>query len=411
MRVLFLGQRVPYPPDRGDKITTYHEIRHLARTHEVAVACLADGADDLKNVEGLRPFVSSIDAVPLSLRRARLRALAALATGTPLTVAYFNERELHRRVAARMEEAPFDVIIVYSSGMAQFVEPYAGVPRIMQFADLDSLKWQQYAASTLPPKRWVYALESRRLLRYERRLAAEFSHSLVCTSREVRDFRALIPGTPVSCVCNGVDLEYFRPMSVPRQENSLVFTGVMDYFPNVEGVIWFCKEVFPRIRREVPKATFTICGSRPNAAVQALGALDGVTVTGRVPDVRPYLARSSACVVPLRIARGIQNKLLEAMAMGLPTVACTAAFEGLEAERSRHLLVADDPAEFAGHVLRLLGDAELRDRMGREARACVERTYSWDAQLGRLDEIIAAVTAGRGARPTARPEVPESTRP
>src|SRR5262249_34344549 len=153
MRILFLAQRVPYPPNRGDKITTYHEIRHLAREHDVAVACLADGADDLDNVPALRPFVSSIDAVPLARQRARARALAARVTGAPVTVAYFTEGELHRRIAARVQREPFDLIVVYSSGMAQFVERYRGVPRIMQFADLDSLKWQQYSARAYPPRR------------------------------------------------------------------------------------------------------------------------------------------------------------------------------------------------------------------------------------------------------------------
>jgi glycosyltransferase involved in cell wall biosynthesis len=174
----------------------------------------------------------------------------------------------------------------------------------------------------------------------------------------------------------------------------------MDYYPNVEGVIWFCREVWPLVRRQVPGVRFTICGSRPNVAVQALAQLDAVTVTGWVPDVRPYLARSSVCVVPLRIARGIQNKLLEAMAMGLPTVASTAAFEGLEAaEKSKQLLVADEPADFARHVVRLLTDESLRSRMGRDARSFVQTNYCWEAQLGRLDQVVAAVTAGPGVRP------------
>ena len=298
-------------------------------------------------------------------------------------------------MAARLQSQPVDLIVVYSSGMAQFVEKYAAVPRIMQFADLDSLKWQQYSTSAPLPMRWVYGLESRRLLRYQCRLAAAFSHSLVCTPREVRDFRQLIPGAPVSCVSNGVDLDYFQPLTLPKQDKSLVFTGVMDYFPNVEGVSWFCREVLPLIRREVPGITFTICGARPNAVVRALQSQDGVTVTGRVPDVRPYLARSSVCVVPLRIARGIQNKLLEAMAMGLPTVASTAAFEGVEAEKDTHLLVADEPADFAGLVVRLLKDEELRTQMGREARACMEANYRWETQLRRLDQVVAAITHGR----------------
>jgi sugar transferase (PEP-CTERM/EpsH1 system associated) len=406
MRILFLGQRVPYPPDRGDKITTFHEIRHLAQNHEVAVACLADGPEDLENVVSLKPLTSSVDAVPLNRRRARIRAVAALVTGDPLTVAYFNERELHRRVTARLENEPVDLIVVYSSGMAQFVQKYAHVPRIMQFADLDSLKWQQYSTSAALPMRWIYGLEYRRLLRYERQLAAEFSHSLVCTPREVRDFVQLIPGAPVSCVSNGVDLDYFQPLTLLKQDNSLVFTGIMDYFPNVEGVVWFCREVLPLIRREVPHVTFTICGARPNTAVQALQKYTGVTVTGRVAEVRPYLARSSVCVVPLRIARGIQNKLLEAMAMGLPTVASTASFEGVEAEKETHLLVADEPADFARSVVRLLNEEALRTRMGRAARVCMEANYRWETQLSRLDQVIAAVTAKEATQAAVQPAMP-----
>jgi sugar transferase (PEP-CTERM/EpsH1 system associated) len=395
MRILYLAQRVPYPPDRGDKILTYRQIVHLARNHEVSVACLADGPEDLDNVAGLRPLVASVDAVPLRRRHARWRALAALARGIPLTAAYFNEHKLHECVAARMEACRFDAVLVYSSGMAQFVEKYDGVPRIMQFADLDSLKWEQYARNSRPPFRWVYGIEARRLLCYERHIAATFSHSLVTTARELQDFARLIPGAPVSCVKNGVDLDYFQPLDLTREKASLVFTGVMDYFPNVHGVNWFCREVLPLIREQVPGVTFTACGARPNAAVQALAQLPGVKVTGRVPDVRPYLSRAEVGVVPLHMARGIQNKLLEAMSMGLPTVTTTPAFAGAGATDGKDLLVADRAADFAAAVVRLLQDEGLRTRLGRSARAFIEKNYRWETQLVHLDAVLAAVTAGK----------------
>jgi polysaccharide biosynthesis protein PslH len=399
MKILYLAQRVPYPPDRGDKIITYHQVRHLARNHEVTVACLADGGDDLVNAGALAPLTAAVDAVPLRPGLARLRALRALATDSPFTVAYFNERELHDRVAARMRAGRFDAVIAFSSGMAQFVQPYADVPRVMQFADLDSLKWQQYAANSLPPVSWVYRREFRLLLGYERYLARTFSHSLVCTPRELQDLERLIPHARASCVSNGVDLDYFRPLDVPKTPNELVFTGVMDYFPNVEGVVWFCREVLPLIRCAVPEATLTICGSRPNAAVQALTRIPGVRVTGRVPDVRPYLARASACVVPLRIARGIQNKLLEAMAMALPAVTTSACAAGVEATPGQDFFVADEPDAFADLTVRLLGDTELRRQTARSARACVEANYCWEHQLVRLDRVLAKVVGAR--RPEA----------
>src|SRR5271166_3706381 len=375
MRILFLAQRVPYPPDRGDKIPTYNQLRLLASVHEVAVACLADGEDDLANIAGLKSLATSVDAVAVRSVRAWSRALASLGSRTPFTVAYFDERRLHEQVAKRMRREHFDAILVNSSGMAQFVEPYSDVPRIMQFVDLDSLKWRQYADNSSIPRSWIFRREFHRLLQYERNLARTFSHSLVCTPRELKDLVRLVPGTAASCVSNGVDLEAFRPRSLAKIPAQLIFTGVMDYYPNVEGVIWFCREVLPLIRREVSGTTLTICGSRPNVRVKSLASIPGVTVTGRVPDVRPYLSRASVAVVPLRIARGIQNRLLEAMAMGLPVVACSAAAGGVEAKHGRDFFVADDPVDFAAATVRLLSDSERQRRMGEAARTCMEANY------------------------------------
>jgi sugar transferase (PEP-CTERM/EpsH1 system associated) len=395
MRILCLSQRVPYPPNRGDKIITYHWIRHLAQNHEVHVACLADGKDDLANVAGLDGLAASVDAVPLSRWRSKLRALAALATGTPLTVAIFNEPKLRRRVRACMASG-IDAVFVFSSGMASFVEDYADLPRIIHFADLDSLKWQRWSEMGSPPLSWIYGLEAGRLLRYERHLAHSYDCSVVCSARELDDLRRLMPGAPARCVRNGVDLDYFAPMPVEKQRHSLVFTGVMNYFPNVDAVGWFCQEILPLVRAEVPDVTFTICGARPDRKVLALQELPGVTVTGAVPDVRPYLARASASVQPLRAARGIQNKLLEAMAMGLPVVATSTVFNGIEATAGADLLVADEPREFAAHVTRLLGDDGLRERIGQAARAIVERNYRWENALLQLDEMCAAIKAKVG---------------
>jgi sugar transferase (PEP-CTERM/EpsH1 system associated) len=265
----------------------------------------------------------------------------------------------------------------------------------MQFVDMDSLKWQQYADQTWLPKRWIYRLEAKRLRRYEHQIATTFDHSLVCTPRELHDLRQLAPEAAVSCVANGVDLERFRPMHNDKAPNSLIFTGVMDYYPNVDGVVWFCQEILPLIRQSVPDVTFTICGARPTSQVKALAQHPGVSVTDRVADVRPYLACSSICVVPLRIARGIQNKLLEAMAMGLPTVTTTAAFGDIEATSGADLFVADQPSEFAASVIHLLQDANMREYVGLAARTAMEKTYHWDIQLSKLDEILEAVIAAR----------------
>jgi sugar transferase (PEP-CTERM/EpsH1 system associated) len=395
MRIFFICQRVPFPPDRGDKITTYNEIRHLSTKHEVHVFCLADGTPDLDNIPGLRRYAKSVTAVPVGWA-SKLRALNAMLAGKPLSVAAFNEAKLHDAVTRKFAELQPDLIIVYSCNVAQYAEHFPRVPRIMQFAELDSSRWGQFARRSRLPMRWVYALEERRFFAYERHIARAFSHALVCTRAEQRDFERLIPGVPVSLVGNGVDLDYFRSSGVAKQPGSIVFTGVMDYFPNVDAVVWFCDKILPIVQQKIPEAGLTICGSRPLAAVRRLAERRGVTVTGRVPDTRPHLDEAEVFVAPMRMARGIQNKLLEALAMGLPCVASTAAATGTVVQDGAGILAADDPEEFAGHVVRLLRDGAFRAAMAGKARAAVEANYRWDAQLACLDQVIAAVSPCRG---------------
>lgn len=388
MRIFFVCRRVPFPPNRGDKIATYNQIRHLARKHQMHVFCLADTQDEIADSRGLRDCTASVTAVAASPLRGLLRAVRAVPAGEPLSVAMLREARLHAIIQRRFAELRPDLIIVYSSNMAQFAESFAGAPRIMQFADLDSRKWHDYAARSPPPMRWVYALEARRLLRYERHLARTFSHSVVCTPVEAAEFRVLIPDGSVSVVHNGVDLAYFRPSGAPKRPGSLVFTGVMNYAPNVDAVRWFCAEILPLVRRELPTADLTICGSSPTRAVRRLAAIPGVTVTGRVPDVRPYLDRAEVFVAPLRMARGIQNKVLEAMAIGLPVVSSRIAWRPTAIPEGEGIVTADRADHFAGHILHLLRDAEYRETMGGCARAAMERSYSWAAQLAALDRLV-----------------------
>ncbi|HEY3910167.1 MAG TPA: TIGR03087 family PEP-CTERM/XrtA system glycosyltransferase [Stellaceae bacterium] len=393
MRIFFVCQRVPFPPDRGDKITTFNEIRHLSAAHEVHVFCLGDGARDLDNIPGLRAYAKSVTAFPVNGKRSRLRALAALAAGTPLSVAAFNEAALHQGIRRQFDALRPDLIIVYSCNVAQYAEHFPQVPRIMQFADLDSLKWGQYAARATIPLAWIYAAEQRRLLAYERRIARSFSHALVCTAVEQRDFARLIPGAAVSLVGNGVDLGYFRSEGRSKRPGSMVFTGVMDYLPNVDAVLWLCDEILPLVRASVPAASLTICGSRPTARVRRLAKQPGVRVTGWVADTRPYLDEAEIFAAPLRMARGIQNKLLEGLAMGLPCVTSIAAWSGTVVAQGEGIVASDDPREFAAQAVRLLRDDSYRASMAQKARAAAERHYRWDAQMAHLDRAVAVVTA------------------
>jgi polysaccharide biosynthesis protein PslH len=392
MRMFFICQRVPFPPDRGDKITTFNEVRHLSTKHEVHVFCLADGKADLDNIPGLRRYAESVTAVPVLGWKSKLRALKAMFAGEPLSVAAFNEAELHNVIRRQFTELRPDLIMVYSCNVAQYAEHFPQVPRIMQFAELDSSRWGQFARRSRLPLRWVYAIEQQRFFAYEQHIARTFSHALVCTATEQRDFERLIPGVPVSLVGNGVDLDYFCSKGIAKRPGSIVFTGVMDYFPNVDAVVWFCDKVLPIVQQQIPEAALTICGSRPTAAVRRLAKRRGVAVTGRVPDTRPYLDEAEVFVAPMRMARGIQNKLLEALAMGLPCVASEAAAAGTVVPGGLGILAADDPEEFALHVVRLLRDGAFRATMAGKARAAVELNYRWDVQLACLDRVIAALS-------------------
>ena len=394
MRIFYICRRVPFPPDRGDKIAAFNAIRHLAARHEVHVFCLGDGVQDLANISGLQAYAKSVSAAPVDEFTIKLRALAALVTGQPLSVAALNESKLHDAIQKKFTELRPDLIIVYSCNMAQFAEHFPNVPRIMHFGDLDSLKWPQYAERSSIPLNWIYAIEARRLLGYERHIAQIFSHALVHTEIEKHDFERLIPGIPVAVVGNGVDLDYFRSAGEAKKPASMVFTGVMDYRPNIDAVVWFCDEILPIVQMEIPAANFTICGSRPALAVRRLAKRRGVRVTGWVADARPYLDRAEIFVAPLRMARGVQNKLLEALAMGLPCVASTAAWSGTAVADGQGILATDEPREFARHVIDLLGDSDGRAEMARRARAAAVANYRWEVQLACLDQVIAAAVSG-----------------
>jgi polysaccharide biosynthesis protein PslH len=392
MRIFFVCQRVPFPPDRGDKIITFHEIRHLSKQHELHVFCLADGTGDLANIPALRDYAVSVTAVPVTGLRSRVRALWALVGGRPLSVAAFDEAALHQAIIRKYDEVRPDLIIVFSCNVAQYAEHFGGIPRIMQFHDLDSLKWAQYAERSNIALHWIYRIEAERLLAYERSIARRFSHALVCTAAERSDFERLFPQVAVSLVGNGVDLDYFRASGERKRPGSIVFTGVMDYFPNVDAVSWFCDQILPAVQAEVPEAHLTICGNRPSTAVRRLAKRHGVTVTGWVPDTRPYLNQADVFVAPLRMARGVQNKVLEALAMGLPCVVSNAAWRGTVVPQGAGMLVTDDAAEFAELVIGLLRDHILRAEMAGKARLAAEANYRWDVQMAALDRAIAAVT-------------------
>ncbi len=380
-----LAHRIPYPPHTGDKVRAYHVARHLARSHELTLAFLVDDRADLAGVSELRDLGGRVEYARVWKPWGILKGLAALAAGHPLSLRYFASSRLRARLARQLTE--YDVVYASSTPMAQYVRGL-GIPMVMDFVDVDSDKWTQYAQHSAPPRRWLYRAEGRRLRQCEAEIARWAAVCLLATSAEEALLRSFAPWARTAVVPNGIDLAYHTPVTEESAPPSILFTGAMDYLPNVDAVQHFCADILPRIHRTIPDARFWIVGLNPSAEVRRLGALPGVVVTGAVPDVRPYYARAAVCVAPLRIGRGVQNKVIQGMAMGLPVVASALAGRGIDAQPGRHFYLEDDAAAFAQRVAELLRDPSERKATGRRARAFVEANHAWESSLRRIDGLL-----------------------
>jgi len=396
---LFLPHRVPFPPDKGDKIRSFQLLKALARRGPVYLGTFGETTAELSTEPALREWCVDTCLRPLRKSLALARAALGALAGRSLSQGYYHDPALHRWVRALVASGKVDRIVVFSSSMV----PYTfGLPRqvrvVTDLCDVDSDKWAQYAAGRRGlkslPARLVYAREARTLAALERRTVNDCAATVVISEAEA-DLLAQVAGCPrdaVAVVRNGVDLAYWNPADTAvlaqaspfaPDEKALVFTGAMDYWANADAVAWFAVEVLPRVRAMEPAARFWIVGSNPTAAVQQLAAAD-VTVTGRVPDVRPYLAHATVAVAPLRVARGVQNKVLEAMGMARPLVATPAALQGLGAVQVAGLGVGESAAEVAAAVVAAL-------RAGGNApalRAFVAAQFGWEPQLAHFLQLV-----------------------
>jgi len=387
--ILFLAHRSPFPPDRGDKIRAFNVLKHLAANHRVHLVAFADDPRDLEAKDGLVPFTAS--RTILSRDKSRPRALAeALVQRLPASLTAFDSRPMHDAVADVLARETIDSIYVFSGQMAQYLPANAGPRVIMDFCDMDSLKFADYAKGSRGPMRWLMQREAKLLFRFECEVARRVDASLFVSEAEADLFRERSGAANVQAIENGIDTDFFDPAAafqpIDAPGKPIVFTGQMDYRPNVEAVIWFAEAVLPHIRASHPDAAFVVVGRNPTDAVTALAKRDGVRVTGEVADVRPWLDAAACVVAPLKIARGIQNKVLEAMAMARPVVASGPAAEGIDHDGT--ILSGDSVAEVADAVNGLLADEQGATAIGRKARERVKARYGWSARLTPLDALI-----------------------
>ena len=397
MNVLFLSHRVPYAPNRGDRVRAFHLLREISRWADVDVVALAHDADEAAQSDRLKGTVRSVAVVRVPKIRNLVRAVASLPSSVPTTHSILAAPELGRRVDAIASRNPPDVVFAYCTGIAPVVfrSSVAGRAMILDMVDVDSEKWASMALSARPPLSWVYRREARMLGAFEAVAARKASITLVVNDRERLDLLALAPDARVQVIENGVDLSSFRPSGPPAADPDVVFCGVMNYAPNVEGAVWLARDVWPLVRARVPSARLNIVGAQPTRAVQSLGnETAGIKVIGSVPDVRPYLWGAAVAVAPLHTARGIQNKVLEGVAAGLPVVVTPVVMEGLPAEVHPACAEAPTAAAFADRIADwLMVSAAARRQV---ASAAALEALAWDRRLSGLQELFVDAIGARG---------------
>jgi sugar transferase (PEP-CTERM/EpsH1 system associated) len=389
MRVLFVCHRFPFPPQRGGKIRPFNIIRHLHRQgHEVLVASLARSVEEERAAAGIREHCTDFFVARVAPFAAAARMVLRLPTLQASSMGYFYSPDLQRQVSHWVATRKPDLIFAHCSSIAQFVDRVAGIPKILDYGDMDSQKWLDYVAFKPWPLSLGYWLEGKKVERQEKLLAKRFDLSTCTTRGELETLDSFHVANSSGWFPNGVDSEYFKPDGDSYDPETVCFVGRMDYFPNQQAVLEFCTHVLPALRQSRPTVKFLIVGAEPSAEIRALSKLPGVTVTGSVPDVRPFVRRAAMTIAPLKIARGTQNKIIESMAMGVPVITSPAAARGVDAIPGEHLLVADAHAEWSSQIQKLLSDHGERQRLATNGRARVLAHHDWSRSMQRLDELI-----------------------
>jgi sugar transferase (PEP-CTERM/EpsH1 system associated) len=404
--ILFIAHRIPFPPDRGDKIRSHHVLRRLAQLAPVHVACFADDELDRAAEPELAALARSYRLVSRSKPLA-LAGMQALAARSSISVAAFRDREIAAYVAQVLATRPISAIHVFSGQMGQYVPESFSGRLILDFCDVDSAKFEAYADKAGAPMRWVHAREARLLRAEEARLATRADVSLFATREEAALFVERLPASQrgaadVRVLANGIDSAAFDPAIVTPEPRMLacsgprlIFTGQMDYAPNIDAAIRAIDRILPLVRNSLPDATFHVVGRNPAKPLLGRNGRGGCHVWGRVEDIRPWLRAADLALVPLEIGRGVQNKVLEAMAMGLPCVLSREAATGIEASDGRHFEIGASDRELADRAVALLRNRNRASEMGEAARRFVIENASWSAALAALPDLTGFAQGGR----------------
>ncbi len=385
-KLLFLSHRIPFPPDKGDKIRSFNILKYLSLSFEIHLGCFFDDKYDEQYIPDLKDYCHSVTVLPLDKKLSTIKSFTGFFTGEALTLPYYKSKKMAQWVESKLQEEKIVYCFVYSAAMAQYVENKASLFRVLDFVDMDSDKWAQYSTTKKWPVSWVYHREGIRLAEYEHKVAKEFDYSFFVSEAEANLFTSLFSDVQqkVGFFNNGVDAEYFSPhlgypSPYPANKKIIAFTGAMDYWPNIDAVKWFAEDLFPHILREHQDAVFYIVGSNPGESLNYL-ANEHVVITGRVDDIRPYIHFADLIVAPLRIARGIQNKVLEAMAMEKTVMATDAALEGIQHNNQIRPFLLNENSEMIAFCQESLRTHNKEHNF----RDIITKNYSWESSVNKL---------------------------
>lgn len=395
MKILFLTHRLPYAPNRGDRIRAFYLLREMSRFAEVSLFSLVHDDEEATHISSV-PFAHTVTTSRVTKIRNYLRGAASLASNRPLTHSLLDAPDVPEALDTQLRVFKPDVVVAYCSSMARFAvePPLDKLPFVLDMVDVDSVKWAELAARTRLPMRWLYRREARTLAAFEADAVRRSKLTLVVNKREETELSRLAPDSRIVVMENGIDTAAFHPGPSPTEAPNVVFCGVMDYAPNAEGVEWFVRNVWPAVLAAKPTARLTVVGPNPSASLRQLAAANpSISVAGRVPDVQPYLAEAAVSIAPLHLARGLQNKVLEALASGLPVVATSAVMNGLPSEVKPGCVQADADDDFAAGVIDLLSlGAEARRDRARRARL---EELGWSTRLAPLESLVTRIAGTR----------------
>lgn len=391
MNILFLTTKLPYPPDSGAKIRDFNLIKEISKEHGVSLISFIEDEEQNKNLGFLNPYCKSIEVVK---EKGKISLLAgifiSLFTNKPFTIAKFYSSRMKQKIRVALSNNKFDLIHCSHLHMAQYVENVKNIPKILDEHNIESFVIKRYLKEqrNLIKKIFVFFLQYLKLVGYESRIAQKFDHCFVVSEVDKKNLESIAPSASLSVVSNGVDLNRYKPQETDAQPNSLIYTAVMDWFPNEDAMVYFYDKIWPFVKKEIKDVHLCIVGRNPSNKIVSLSRRgENIMVTGYVEDVRPYIAKSSVYIVPLRIGGGSRLKILEAMAMGKPVVSTSIGCEGLDVADNESILIANLPEEFSAKTAMLLRDSELRNKLGTNARKLVEDKYSWDIIGKRLNKI------------------------